>query len=144
MNPSENSTTVLRKEHQVILKVLDALDCFLDAGTQHGNWHWDALEECVTFFRLYADACHHGKEEDLLFPELVAKGMPREARFPSCVPSISKAGSMSRRCVSPFPCSHHGTRKPRAGLKPRSPVFDPESRNRSERSEAAWWPLLSG
>lgn len=78
MNPSENSTTVLRNEHQIILNVLDALNRFLDAGTRKGNWHWDALGECVTFFRLYADACHHGKEEDLLFPELVAKGMPRE------------------------------------------------------------------
>jgi hemerythrin-like domain-containing protein len=40
---------------------------------------YDAIEDCVDFIRLFADACHHGQEEDLLFPELEARGMPRHA-----------------------------------------------------------------
>jgi hemerythrin-like domain-containing protein len=28
------------------------------------------VRRCITFFRLFADACHHGKEEDLLFAAL--------------------------------------------------------------------------
>ena len=36
------------------------------------------LAQCVEFFRLYADACHHAKEEDLLFPVLEERGVPRE------------------------------------------------------------------
>jgi hemerythrin-like domain-containing protein len=76
--PTDHPTSVLREEHRVILRVLDVLSRLLDAGEQGGNWHFDALEECITFFRLYADACHHGKEEDLLFRELEAKGMPVE------------------------------------------------------------------
>jgi hemerythrin-like domain-containing protein len=35
------------------------------------------LQNAVEFLRLYADRQHHGKEEDLLFPELEKKGMPR-------------------------------------------------------------------
>ncbi|NJL18882.1 MAG: hypothetical protein HC901_00750 [Bdellovibrionaceae bacterium] len=84
MNPHQhneangNPTSVLREEHQVILRVLRAFARFLDTGQNSGNWDFQALGECISFFRLYADACHHGKEEDLLFPALESKGMPRE------------------------------------------------------------------
>jgi len=37
------------------------------------------VEKCVTFIRLFADACHHGKEEDLLFPALEEQGLPRDS-----------------------------------------------------------------
>ena len=33
----------------------------------------------MKFIRLFADACHHGKEEDLLFTTLEEHGMPRDA-----------------------------------------------------------------
>ncbi len=33
----------------------------------------------VEFFRLFADKCHHGTEEDLLFPAIESKGFPRQA-----------------------------------------------------------------
>ncbi len=38
----------------------------------------EAVDDCLAFFRLFADACHHGQEEDVLFVELVDRGMPRE------------------------------------------------------------------
>lgn len=68
-------TRVLRDEHQLILKVVDAMLRLLDAGTPNGTA--GHLSQCVDFFRLYTDALHHGKEEDLLFEELVDEGMPR-------------------------------------------------------------------
>jgi len=34
----------------------------------------------VDFFRIYADRCHHGKEEDILFRELVKKPLSTEER----------------------------------------------------------------
>lgn len=40
---------------------------------------YDTVAQCITFFRLFADACHHGKEEDHLFPGLEAQGMPRDS-----------------------------------------------------------------
>ncbi len=68
-------TALLRQEHDLILEVASALTVVLDEG---GDSHYDDIERCVTFFRVFADACHHGKEEDLLFPALEANGMPRD------------------------------------------------------------------
>jgi len=70
-------TAVLRKEHDAILKMLGATEEAarrLDAGTPVTV---ATLEGLVEFFRLFADKCHHGKEEDLLFPLLESHGLPR-------------------------------------------------------------------
>jgi len=77
--PLEHPTRVLRDQHVNILKVADVLEAVLDAPTASGELDFDGAEECVRFIRLYADALHHGKEEELLFPELEAKGLPRHA-----------------------------------------------------------------
>ncbi|MCB2192986.1 MAG: hemerythrin domain-containing protein [Deltaproteobacteria bacterium] len=36
------------------------------------------IEDAVEFFRVYADRCHHGKEEELLFKELGSKDLTPE------------------------------------------------------------------
>lgn len=76
--PRGSPTGVLREEHRCIVRVLDVLERLL-ARAQRGDWDFDTLDDCVAFFRLFADACHHGKEEDLLFPALEEQGMPRDA-----------------------------------------------------------------
>ena len=77
-NPTaESATSRLREEHQLILQVADATQVLV-AEADAGNWDFDGFDQCVTFIRLFADACHHGKEEDLLFPELEKAGMSRE------------------------------------------------------------------
>jgi hemerythrin-like domain-containing protein len=59
MSPAaETATSRLRDEHQLILQVADAMQALLASAEG-------------------PDACHHGKEEDLLFPELEAAGLPR-------------------------------------------------------------------
>lgn len=68
-------TAVLRDEHQLILKVVDVLESFVDRGL--GGASADRLRDCVDFFRLYTDALHHGKEEDVLFDALTDRGFPR-------------------------------------------------------------------
>lgn len=68
-------TEILRDEHRLILQVVEALAGIIDAEPDD-----DAVAkvaDCVTFFRLFTDACHHGKEEDLLFGSLVDQGLPR-------------------------------------------------------------------
>ncbi len=75
---TETPTRILRAQHQNILRLADALERVLDAGASAGSLDHEAVEDCVLFIRLYADALHHGKEEDLLFPELEAAGMPRD------------------------------------------------------------------
>jgi len=75
---SATPTGILRDQHRNILKVADVLEHVLESAGEGGP-DFEAVEDCVTFIRLYADALHHGKEEDLLFPELVARGMPKDA-----------------------------------------------------------------
>ena len=74
-NNADTATGVLRDEHQLILGVVEVLDAVMvgDEGLD-----FEVTDECIAFFRLFADACHHGKEEDLLFRELIEQGMPAE------------------------------------------------------------------
>ena len=78
MQSKSTATAGLREEHQWILKVAGVLEAILAREPDDGL-DFDAIEDCVQFIRLFADACHHGQEEDLLFPELEARGMPRDA-----------------------------------------------------------------
>lgn len=75
-------TRGLRDEHQLILKVLGAFERIIDElAARPGDPAppvVEAVDDCLAFFRLFADACHHGQEEDVLFVELVDRGMPRE------------------------------------------------------------------
>lgn len=71
------ATSVLREEHKLILEVAYELDGKLTAENDGDPLDYDLVARCITFFRLFADACHHGKEEDLLFPGLEAEGVPR-------------------------------------------------------------------
>jgi len=75
---STTPTAVLRDEHQLILEVAHALDQILRDEAGGASLDYDTVEACITFFRLFADACHHGKEEDLLFPELERAGLPHD------------------------------------------------------------------
>jgi len=75
---SESPVTVLRAEHQVILRVVRVLSRLMDRFEQAGEFAESPLAQCVEFIRLFADACHHGKEEDLLFPVLESRGIPRD------------------------------------------------------------------
>ena len=71
------ATKILRKEHDAILRMLDVTEEVarqLDACRPVAP---ERLFELLEFFRLFADRCHHGKEEDLLFPLLERKGLPR-------------------------------------------------------------------
>jgi hemerythrin-like domain-containing protein len=78
MPADSTPTALLRRQHQNILAIAGILDQLLDDAPGAAPPDYDALADCVRFIRLYADALHHGKEEDLLFPELVARGMPND------------------------------------------------------------------
>jgi hemerythrin-like domain-containing protein len=73
----ETATSRLREEHEHILEVAGALATLVSAA-EAARWDIEAFADCVTFIRLFADACHHGKEEDLLFPALEQAGMPHD------------------------------------------------------------------
>lgn len=80
MNDSADSTVgqLLTEEHRVIQRVLHVLEQLVKRSQADNRLEVEALDKCVSFFRLFADACHHAKEEDLLFPVLEQRGVPRE------------------------------------------------------------------
>jgi len=60
-------------EHRVIDRMIAALRAELSAIEQTGAVDADFLSSAVDFLRRYADQCHHGKEELILFRELRRK-----------------------------------------------------------------------
>jgi len=68
----------LMHEHRVIEQVLGSLATLtarLEAGEQVDRAR---LSDFAAFFRNFADRCHHGKEEDLLFEAMTRYGFSRE------------------------------------------------------------------
>jgi hemerythrin-like domain-containing protein len=76
---SHRATTILRREHEAILKMLDATEATAHKIEKGGMVPPETLVGLLEFLRLFADRCHHGKEEDLLFPKLGEKGFSPNA-----------------------------------------------------------------
>jgi hemerythrin-like domain-containing protein len=71
---------MLMKEHRLIEGALDAMERWvtkLGPGSEPDDKA--ELARFVSFIRGFADAYHHGKEEDILFVAMVDHGFPREA-----------------------------------------------------------------
>ncbi len=99
-NNNTSPTAVLREEHQLILKVAGHLGGMLEGEKSGEPLNYDTVERCITFFRLFADACHHGKEEDLLFPGLEAEGMPQDSGPIAVMLSEHEAGRIYVRSMA--------------------------------------------
>lgn len=72
------STEILMTEHKAVLLSLLILE---EAGAALASGNAEAgkdLEQLLDFFRGFVDHCHHSKEEVILFPELVRRGVPQE------------------------------------------------------------------
>lgn len=72
------ATNVLRVEHEAIklmLRILEAYVKNLEMGKKPNAEH---LEKMLEFFSVFADKCHHGKEEGMLFPALEEAGVPKD------------------------------------------------------------------
>ncbi|HEY3417223.1 MAG TPA: hemerythrin domain-containing protein [Armatimonadota bacterium] len=72
------ATQQLRDEHEGIKTVLSVLETLADEMQQGRQVNLDHLEQIIDFLRTFADRCHHGKEEALLFPALRDAGIPVE------------------------------------------------------------------
>ena len=73
-----SATEELKHEHRIIermLAVMEAAAARVDAGQSLPT---EFFPKVVDFVRNFADRCHHGKEEDNLFPALEKRGIPRQ------------------------------------------------------------------
>ena len=71
-------TEILIKEHDAILIMLNILEKVCHRLDKGEHVKETDLEKIIEFFKEFADKCHHGKEEDLLFPALEEYGIPNE------------------------------------------------------------------
>ena len=69
---------VLMNEHRLILRALDALEAYVAHLDQPDKSDPRDLGLFVEFIMKFADTCHHAKEEDILFEEMVQHGFPKE------------------------------------------------------------------
>ncbi len=72
------ATQDLRNEHDAILHVFTILDKILATDKIENAEMFKFGDELIFFLKTFADKCHHGKEEDYLFKELISRGVPNE------------------------------------------------------------------
>ncbi|MDP3981095.1 MAG: hemerythrin domain-containing protein [Chlamydiota bacterium] len=67
------ATDILMNEHRVIEKVLHCLSQLIERFETKQETYPEEADKMIYFFRNYADLCHHGKEENQLFPLMEQK-----------------------------------------------------------------------
>jgi hemerythrin-like domain-containing protein len=75
----EKAIEVLMGEHRLIEQALGSLETYaveVRAGRPPAR---ALIGDYAAFFRGFADTCHHGKEEDILFRLMIERGFAREA-----------------------------------------------------------------
>lgn len=68
----------LMDEHALIVRMLGALRGMCRRLLRGEPLDPADLDAALDFIANFADRCHHGKEEDLLFPAMARAGFPRE------------------------------------------------------------------
>lgn len=72
------ATQQLRNEHEGIKVMLNILEQVCQQLQKDGNLNKEHFDGVLEFLKVFVDKCHHGKEEDLLFPALIKAGMPKD------------------------------------------------------------------
>ena len=73
------ATEELIEEHHVIERVLTSLETGTNKLSSGEAISADFFLKSADFIKGFADGCHHKKEEEVLFPALVANGMPKDS-----------------------------------------------------------------
>lgn len=71
-------TEILIKEHDAILLMLKILDAVATRLGKNEPVNPEHPRQIVEFIRVFADKCHHGKEENLLFKSMARAGVPEQ------------------------------------------------------------------
>ncbi|HNV70129.1 MAG TPA: hemerythrin domain-containing protein [Candidatus Ozemobacteraceae bacterium] len=81
MKPSEQ----LKAEHEAILVMLAVLEKICSRLERRETIPESHLAGILEFFQVFADKCHHAKEEEFLFPAYQSVGIPREGGPIGCM-----------------------------------------------------------
>jgi hemerythrin-like domain-containing protein len=99
--PSRSPAGPLMAEHRVIERMLAILETQLDVMAKEQTADPALIDVAVDFIRTYADRCHHGKEEDILFRRLADKPLDGELAdaMAGLVADHARGRSMTRSLV---------------------------------------------
>jgi len=67
-------------EHRIIERMVALMNNEQERIISSSDVDIAFMEKCIYFLRVYADRCHHGKEEDILFRDLDKKELSPEHR----------------------------------------------------------------
>lgn len=79
------ATAVLIEEHAIIERALDGAEAAIGRLRDGHELPAGYAAWLIDFIRQFADGCHHHKEEDVLFPLLEARGVPRQGGPIGCM-----------------------------------------------------------
>jgi hemerythrin-like domain-containing protein len=65
-------------EHRIIERMIKIINSEVERIEKEGVLNLVLIDQAVDFIRTYADRCHHGKEEGILFRELEKKNISRD------------------------------------------------------------------
>lgn len=68
----------LRDEHRAVEQSLEVFERIVLRTEQGGTFDVEDLRRLLEFFSVFVDTCHHGKEEQLLFPAIEDLGVSGE------------------------------------------------------------------
>ena len=72
------ATQQLKDEHEGVKVMLDIIERVSKQLEETGNLNKEHFEAILGFLKIFVDKCHHGKEEELLFPALEVAGVPKD------------------------------------------------------------------
>lgn len=75
MNPALEQ---LQNEHEAIKTMLRVIEAVCEKLEAKGDVNPDDLDQMADFIKIFADTCHHHKEEKILFPKMAERGIPVE------------------------------------------------------------------
>ena len=68
----------LMREHRLIERMVRLMEEEIRKISETNEVNPDFIDVVIDFLRTYADKCHHGKEEDILFKSLAGKNLSNE------------------------------------------------------------------
>jgi hemerythrin-like domain-containing protein len=66
----------LMNDHEAILTAIQILDRIVATSPKNSSQEKKDIHDFIGFLKEFADQCHHGKEEGLLFPAMIKAGFP--------------------------------------------------------------------
>lgn len=76
--PGRSPAGPLMREHRLIERMVAIIRGEVASIAETGRTDPALIDRATDFIRSYADRCHHGKEEDILFRRLAEKRLPPE------------------------------------------------------------------